>query len=172
MFRDIIWYNTSSDVTQWVSCIVGNVGTRFGKGRRMCGVKWWYLWCVCSFVLSSLVLFCRLHPQVFLVCYFSTSCLFPNIPSLVRPCFLFFPRVLCICFLCPLVCTQLICFLLLDYSCFVTSLLISASKRYLTKLAFCFSTCRPRCPESGSCNTISIIGVQSWTGFSKPETPR
>lgn len=56
-------------------------------------------------------------------------------------------------------------FLLLDYSCFVTSLLISASKRYLTKLSFCFSTCRPRCPESGSCNTISIIGVQSWTGF-------
>lgn len=35
-------------------------------------------------------------------------------------------------------------FLFLDYSCFVTSLLISASKRYFTKLSFCFSTCRPR----------------------------
>ena len=91
-FRDIIWYNTSSDVTQWVSCMVGNVGTRFGRG--------------------ILQIFCKLHPQVFLVFYFSTSCLcllsrfFSNIPSLVRPCFLSSPRVLCICFLCPLVCTN------------------------------------------------------------------
>lgn len=117
------------------------------------------------------------YPQVFLVCYFSTSCLcllshffLTYLHSFVHvSCFFLVFYVFASC---VLLFVLINFFLFLDYSCFVTSLLISASKRYLTKLSFCFSTCRPRCPESGSCNTISIIGVQSWTGFSKPETPR
>ena len=30
---------SASAVAQWLSCIVGNIGTMFCKGRRMCGIK-------------------------------------------------------------------------------------------------------------------------------------
>ena len=35
----VIWVTASSDVTQWLRCIVGDVGSRFTTGRRMWGIK-------------------------------------------------------------------------------------------------------------------------------------
>ena len=37
--ENLIWSTASSDVTEWLSCIVGNVSSRFRKGWRTCGIK-------------------------------------------------------------------------------------------------------------------------------------
>lgn len=48
----VLWI-ASSDVTQWLSRIVGNVGAGFRKRRRMRGIKRWYLWLCCIDFLST-----------------------------------------------------------------------------------------------------------------------
>ena len=61
----------SSDITQWLGCIMGNVGTRFWKGRRMRGMWGRYLWHIDfrlfpKLFIMSLTVYCFSTPGAYI----------------------------------------------------------------------------------------------------------